>query len=280
MAAEVPLQRLQRWLQAVVVHPGTAQEAVAARAARLLVPPRRLHEVVLPSATLRPDERVAIYHGMYLLRMEEALASDYPALKHFLGDEGFRRLVAAYVRAHPSRSYSLNFLGRHLPDFVGRARGLRQRAFCQDLARLELAAAQVFDAPEEPALTPEQVAAVPDEAWRRARLVPIAGFRLLSFRYPVSAYARSVREDDHAHPAARARDSWAVVYRRAYGVVRQDLDRAGHALLSDIASGKRLGRAVGAALRRGRGRRPDEATLFRWFRDWVGAGMFRAIDVG
>jgi hypothetical protein len=280
MALEVPLGRLQRWLQEVVVHPGSTAEALAAPAARGFVPRPRLGEVILPSATLRPEERLAIYHDMYLLRMEEALESDYPALQHLLGGDGFRALVSGYVRAHPSRSYSLNFLGRHLPDYLGQAPGLRRRGFSQDLARLELAVAEVFDAAEERALAADEVAAVPAQAWERARLVPIAAFRLLAFRHPVNAYLQSVRDEDHAHVALRRRDTWVAVYRHRHTVRRQDLTRAGYGLLVDIAAGKRVGQAVAAALRRGRGRRPTEAELFRWFRGWMGAGIFRSVEIG
>ena len=280
MALDVPLGRLQRWLQEIVAHPGSTEDAVAGRAARAIVPPRRVGDVILPSATLRPEERLAIYHDMYILRMEEALESDYPALKHRLGDAGFRVLVAGYVQAHPSRSYSLNFLGAHLPDYVRVAPGLRRRAFCHDLARLEHAVAQVFDSPEQEALRPEVIAAVPEAAWEKARLVPIAAFRLLALRYPVNAYVQSVRDDDHDHPPARRRDSWVAVYRREYTVRRQELDRAGFELLSDIVAGTPLGKAVARAMRRRRGRRPREAQLFDWFRDWVGAGMFRTVETG
>ena len=278
MALDLPLSRLQRWLQEIVAHPGSTEDAVAGRAARAIVPRRRVGDVILPSATLRPEERLAIYHDMYILRMEEALASDYPALKHLLGDAGFRALVAGYVEAHPSRSYSLNFLGAHLPDYVRVAPGLRRRAFCHDLARLEQAVAEVFDSPEEEALRPEVIAAVPEAAWEKARLVPIAAFRLLAFRYPVNAYLQSVRDLDHDHPPARRRDSWVAVYRREYTVRRQELDRAGYELLADIVGGTPLGKAVARAMRRGQ--RTRETELFGWFRDWVGAGMFRTVQTG
>jgi hypothetical protein len=280
VALEVPLDRLQRWLQEVVVHPGSTQEAVAAPAARRLVPRRRVGDVILPSATLRPEERLAIYHDMYVLRMEEALESDYPALKHLLGDGGFRALVTGYVQAHPSRSYSLNFLGRDLPDYVREAPGLRHRAFGHDLARLEQAVAEVFDAPEEAALPAEEIAAVPAEAWEGARLRPVAAFRLLAFAHPVNAYLQSVRDLDHGHSSLRRRATWVAVCRRGYTVWRQDLTREGHALLGRIAAGEPLGRAVAGALRGGRGRRPTEAELFAWFRGWVGAGMFRSVEIG
>src|SRR5207245_9329882 len=129
------------------------------------LPPERLPEVVLPSRSLAPSERVGIYQGMYLLRMEEALESDYPALKRFLGPRGFRALVRDYVASFPSRSYTLNRLGDHLPAFVLTAIGRRHRGFCHDLARLELAMTEVFDAVETPTLSAEAVAAVRAEAW-------------------------------------------------------------------------------------------------------------------
>ncbi|HET8648297.1 MAG TPA: DNA-binding domain-containing protein, partial [Vicinamibacteria bacterium] len=124
------LDRLQRWMQAVIVHPGPVEEGAAAPEAAAELPPDRVGEVLLPSAALAPLERLGIYHAMYPLRMEEALASDYPALKHFLGDQGFLDLVRGYVQAHPSRSFTLSRLGRHLPEFVRTAPGLRKPGFC------------------------------------------------------------------------------------------------------------------------------------------------------
>src|SRR5215471_4553345 len=145
MVLEVPLDRVQRWMQSVVVHLGSVEEGVASPEAEAHVPASRVGEVILPSRTLTPVERVGIYQGMYLLRMEEALETDYPALQHFLGARAFRDLVAAYVRVHPSRSYTLNRLGDHFAEFVKGVPGIPRRDFCADLTRLELLVSQVFD---------------------------------------------------------------------------------------------------------------------------------------
>lgn len=278
MALEAPLVRVQRWMQAVVVHPGSVDEAVAHEAAQAEVPLTRVGEVVLPSRTLTPVERLGVYQGMYLLRMHDALAGDYPALKHFLGDDGFFDLVRDYVQAHPSRSYTLNRLGDHLPDHIRQTATLRRQEFCHDLARLELAVTQVFDAPETPPLSAEAIAAVPAEKWETARLQTIAAFRLLAFRHPVNAYLQSVRDDDHDHPKARKKDTYVAVYRRDYGVFRLDLTRPAHDLLADLGDGTSLGEAVAAALQRGGKRAPREDELFRWFREWVSGGLFRQVE--
>ncbi|HXA65995.1 MAG TPA: DNA-binding domain-containing protein, partial [Bryobacteraceae bacterium] len=98
---DLTLEKVQRWMLACILGPRTSEETVVSEAAR---------GWVLPSKTLSAIERLEIYRDMYLPRMEEALAIDYPALKHFLGGQEFMRLVKRYVDVYPSRSYTLNRL--------------------------------------------------------------------------------------------------------------------------------------------------------------------------
>jgi hypothetical protein len=279
-ALPLPLDRMQRWMQAVVVHPGSEEQAVLAPEAQREVPAERIGDVILPSATLTPTQRVGIYHGMYLLRMRDALAGDYPALEHFLGEDGFLGFVRDYVQAHPSRSHTLNRLGDHVPEFIARTSGFPRREFCTELARLELAVTEVFDSPEQAPLGEAEIAAVPSEAWEGARFTPITAFRLLALRYPVNAYLQSVRDEDHDHhPKPRLRSEWVAVHRRDYAVYRLDLTQAAYDLLADLARGERLGDAISAALRRPGRKRPSEDDLFRWFREWIAGGMFAEIQL-
>jgi hypothetical protein len=280
-APPLSLERLQLWMQTAVVQPGSVEHAVRTPEAAALVPAERVGEVLLPNDALTSLERLGIYQGMYLLRMEEALESDYPGLKHFLGARRFFELVRDYVQVFPSRAYTLNRLGDHFPEFVGSEKaGLRRRVFCHDLARLELAVAEVFDAEETEALSAEAIAAVPETGWERARLRPIAAFRLLALSYPVSDYLESVHDDaGHDHPSTRARPSFVAVYRRNYTVRRLDLSRGAHDLLAALAAGTALGDAVASAITPGGRRAPKPDDLFRWFRQWVAGGVFRAVDL-
>jgi hypothetical protein len=273
MAPELALGGLQRWLQAVVVHPGSVDEALSARGATALVPAGRTESVVLPSARLSPPDRVGIYHGMYLARMREALESDYAALAHFLGPRAWERLVTAYVQAHPSRRYTLNVLGRHLPEFVRAAR-VRRPAFCRDLARLEWAVTEVFDAPETPPLTDGALAAVAPGEWERARLLPVAALRLVVLDHDAGAHLDALREG-RRRPPVRRRRCRVVVYRRNYAVFRREQTAAAFALLEDLVKGLTVGRALSRAVeRRGARLGPDRA--FRLFRDWAAMGLFSA----
>lgn len=278
MAPEIPLARVQRWMQEVVVHPGSIGEALASRGARAELPPSRLGDVVLPSRTLSAAERLEIYQRMYPLRMEEALEIDYPTLKAVLGDNGFRRFVRDYVASFPSRSYTLNRLGDHVPEFLRAARGVRHRGFCHDLARLELAMTEVFDEAETAPLSAAAIAAVPAEAWPALRLRPIAAFRLLELRYPVNAYLQAVRDGARRRPRPRRQDGWLAVIRRNYRVRRLELTRPAYRLLSDLASGVPLGEAVVVAARRRGTAAAGQTQLYRWFREWMKSGLFMGLE--
>ena len=263
-------------MQAVIETPGDAEEAVRAPAAAKIVPPDRVGEVVTPSKTLSPIERVGVYQGMYILRMVEALQGDYPAVAHFLGDHQFEHVVEDYAAAHPSTRYSFNPFGRHFPEFLRRSRRVCRKAFVSDLARLELAVTEVFDANESPRLSPESAAAVPQSAWPTDRLVPIEAFRLLSFRHNVNAYLQSVKQGSKDHPEIRRKETWVAVWRKNYEVWRLDLGRPAFELLSALAKGKPFGKAVAASARRLRGNAGEQ--LFRWLRDWVAEGMFQGVE--
>jgi hypothetical protein len=277
MAPKVKLKRTQHWMQTVIMHPGTNQEAVASRKAQALVSKRIFPRLVLRSKALDSYQRIGIYRDMYLARLREALAADYPALLHFLGDEVLTELVAGYVQAHPSKSYTLNRLGDHLPEYIRSATRLARREFLYDLARLELAMSQLFDSAESPVLKPKTIANVPPEAWETARLKPIEAFRLLAFRYPVNAYLKSVR-DRTAHPSTRRKNNWVVIFRRNYTLRRLDLTRPAYDLLSSLAAGVPLGKALSRAARHRKA--VSEVQLFSWFRDWVANGLFQAIEQG
>lgn len=274
----LPLGRLQHWMHAVIETPGAAEEAVTAPAAAKIVPPERVGDVVTPSKTLTPVERIGVYQGMYILRMVEALQGDYPAVAHFLGDHQFEHVVEDYAAAHPSVSYSFNPFGRHLPEFLRTSRRVRRKAFVHDLARLELAVTEVFDAPESPRLSPADVAKISEAAWPSARLKPIEAFRVLAFAHPVNAYLQSVKDGSEEHPELRRQQSWVAVWRKNYEVWRLDLGLPAYDLLHALAKGRPFGKAVSESARKLQGN--AGAQLFRWLRDWVAEGMFQAVELG
>lgn len=267
----------QKWMQAVLLHPGSDRQAVASPRARKLVPASEFPRLVRPSRTLDSFDRIGIYRGMYLARLQEALEADYPGLLHFLGRKRFSDLVGGYVDRYPSRSYTLNRLGDRLPEYIRSSPGIVRQDFLYELARFELLMSRLFDAQESPVLTPEAIAAVPPECWETARLKPVAALSVQALRYPVGAYMEAVRQGN-PRPATRRKNHWAVVYRRQYALRWLDLSRPAYRLLQALVNGVPLGEALSGVLRRGR-RPVGEVQLFSWFRGWVTEGLFQAVEL-
>lgn len=257
-------------MQASVVHPGTIEEAIRSRAATRHLPLREAERAILPSKTMAPLERLAVYQGMYPLRMHDALAADYPGLKAFLGDHLFEHFAADYVAVHPSRSYTLNRLGDAVPEFV-RTWHHPKRAFLADLARLELAITEAFDAEEQ------FVAAPPpshlDADWESRRFALAPTLRLLSFRHAVAPALAALKAGRRA--STRPKASWAAVHRRSFVVYRLDLTRGEFHLLSALAAGQPLGKALRLAARKA-GKALSPAAVRRAFRVWTSEGILRA----
>ena len=109
MPSKIPLDTLQRWMQSVIEHKGSDAEAWHSEEAQQELPYEEAYLNVLPSTTLSPVERIAIYRRMFVLRMCDSMAADYPGVKHFFGEERFNKVVMEYVGKYPSKSYTLNY---------------------------------------------------------------------------------------------------------------------------------------------------------------------------
>jgi hypothetical protein len=271
----------ERWLQAVVMHPHGAVAGIRSNPARRLIvdAARDIESVILPSKNLSAEERLEIYAHMYYARLIEILVAEYPTTRKILGAEAFAAASRRFLQLHPSRSRTLNHLSEGFPDFLSRhlARCTRH-ALAVDVARIERAMEDVFDAPRAEPLTTEQLAGLGPEEWHRIRLVVAPALKFLKLRYPANDYMNAVRAGEKPR-LPRARPTFAIVYRHDYQVYRRDQDAAQFKLLQALASGRTLAQAVRTAAR---GKRIDAddfaARLGSWFGAWAAAGLFCGID--
>lgn len=263
-------ENLQHWMVEVITHTGSIEAALASPAAAALVEPSRIGELVRPTEELTSAERLGIYHGMYLLRMEEALSSDYPALRRRLGARRFADLVAAYVAAHPSSSYTLNRLGDALPAFLATRATSPAREALAELARLEQGITEAFDADESPTLAASTLSNLPPETWGACRFVPQAALRLVCTRHDVGEQLDALHAGRPVR-AARRRRTHIVLFRRDYEVRRLTVGRAEFRLLEVLCAGATLGDALTHVPER----HADQ--VFAWFQSWLAGGVFSSV---
>ncbi|HEV8112685.1 MAG TPA: DNA-binding domain-containing protein [Planctomycetota bacterium] len=267
-SAETPaLPALERWFQGEIVRPHEGKK-----------PGRPAQEVILPSRHLAPEERVAIYSEMYALRLHECLAEDYPAVVKLAGPKAFERLAREYLTKFPSRHYSLNVLGRRLPDFLDGPVKIPRRAMLADVARVERAISESFDAEVAPPLSPADLALVPPAAWETGRIRLTSSLRLLALAHRANAIVTACRQDKELPSLGRAK-TWVAVYRKEWTVWRMDVTEPMHAVLAALAAGRKLSEALAGGAASFSGDVGElQSEVHRWFREWATEGLFTAVE--
>jgi hypothetical protein len=288
------LRQIQRWMQAVIMHPLGVAEGVAAAEAQghIDVGPADVERVVTRSAALTALERLEIYGYAYYARLLECLRDEFPVLKHALGEELFDAFAVEYLERYPSRSYTLFHLGVNFPRFLAETRPDREEEgsaavnwpdFLIDLATLERTFNEVFDGPGvecEPPLDANQFRGLAPERLLEARLVGVPCLRLLSLRYPVHQYFTAVRRHEDPDPPEPA-ETFLAVTRRRYVVRHYELSPPAYQLLRALLAGASLGQAISRVVETAGpdlDRLPED--LSTWFHDWAAEGFFRGVKLG
>lgn len=267
------LDEIERWFQAQITGPHEARTRKASEKRS------SASERIRPARHLDPAARVEIYSEMYYARLHDVLADEFVATRALCGHHEFHRVVRAYLREHPSRHYSLNPLGRKLPEFLAGPFKIARKGVLHDVAKLENAMSVIVDAPASPVLTPDDVARVPPEAWSRARPRLVDALEVHAFEYRANDIVRALRHGEPAPSLARRR-TWTVVWRKDWVVWRMNVDEAMHAVLASLRDGRTLAEAIEAGASAFHGPPEDlQARVSQSFREWIGEGFFSRIDV-
>jgi hypothetical protein len=166
---------LQEWLRAVVTDPRGAAAAVSGG--------NGLEQIAAHGRGTRL-QRLDVYAEGYLSRIAAALAVDFPLLRRAAGGGLFDRIVAEYLKRHPSRTTNIGEVGRHLAAFLRESDVLNAGPEWADLAMAEWLAIESFYAPSMASLSADRWSAIPADAWPRARFRLDPSLRWLESRVP------------------------------------------------------------------------------------------------
>ncbi|MCE9605800.1 MAG: DNA-binding domain-containing protein, partial [Planctomycetia bacterium] len=240
------LAALERWLQAVVAHPGGALEGAHSDEATT-TQLGGIAEVIEPSSKQTSLERVNVYAHGYWSRLLDCLREDFPMLRAALGDEMFDAFAVGYLQSYPSQSYTLGKLGARFPQYLEETSPQSSEADAWlvpiiELAVLERAINDIFDAPGGETLgylTPEDLAAIEPQQRAEMRLAPLPTFRLLRFRCELDDYFSALRgaSEPSAVPLPDLGDTYLALSRREFVVRRHGLSHAQYELLTSLAAG-------------------------------------------
>jgi hypothetical protein len=283
------LAALQREMAAAVMQPLTQDENMRSTAPDGRSMAEVAESFIAPNSRLTAFERLEIYNRQYWYRVLGALAEDFPALRAVVGSRRFEALSIAYIAEHPSRSFTLRNLGSKLPAWLAahpEHTGRRHR-LALDVAKMEWAFVEAFDAAELAPLTQRQIAALQGES--KLALQPY--LQLIALHYPaddlvIELHRREKRqtseagvahEDDSGAPAAvpklRPRPISLAVHRVDLSVYYRRIGREEFQTLIALRLGSALAEALDAGF--AGSRIPEHKRAERvqeWFGCWAELG--------
>jgi hypothetical protein len=229
-------------------------------------------------------ERIHVYQHMYQARIAEALEGQFPRIARWLGAEAFSELATAYIADEPSHHPSLRFLGRRFPDWLAaRVPARAQPGALADLARLEWAREDVFDAIDEPALTLDAIRASAPDGFAELPLRLVTAHRRVHLARPVAALWDAIGPAGHSAEASlldNAADAAGheslLVWRQGIAVFHRAVDAAESDALDTLAAGTTFG-AVCEALSRDSSEEEAAAQAFAWLSSWTADELLVAV---
>jgi hypothetical protein len=197
-----------------------------------------LVECVEERGQLSAAARVDIYAQMYYARLFEVLKGDFSRVANVLGCERFHEVASAYLAQHPSTRPSLRHLGRLFSAFLQDWPEQETWPFLSDLAALEWARVEVFDAPEAEPLRVEHLQTISPDAWPTLTFHLIPAFQRVQSAWPLHTIWKATEEEGTPYESAVATEPVVLrVWRDGFAVYHAPMDAIEQAALSGVMAG-------------------------------------------
>ncbi len=151
---------------------------------------------ILDSPREKREVLFGVYRHAYGSRLVEAMRNEHEMLHLYLGDEMFDAMGHAYVAAHPSQHPNLRWFSKNLPDFLKSAEPYSDHPVLSDLAALEKALNDAFDAADAAVVGLADMAAFAPEAWAGLTFQPHPSTRRLDLSTNASAIWLALKHDE------------------------------------------------------------------------------------
>lgn len=236
-----------------------------------------------PSKQLTREERFGVYADAYRLRLAGFLAEDFKVLHNAVGDETFAALAEAYITATPSRHRNARWYARGIPDFMRASEPWRDSRVLIDLARLERALADSFDAADGATCPVAALAEVPSDQWPWVRLAFHPGVEILTLaKGTAAAFEAAAAEEPCPVPDETQAESVLVWRHPESGVLYRVLEPPEALALAEAMADKSFG-DICALLQFQDGSGDGEAVAVQaagYLAQWFAGGLITAIRQG
>ncbi|RFO98203.1 DUF2063 domain-containing protein [Rhodoferax lacus] len=187
-----------------------------------------------------------VYRNAYRARLRAALRDNFEVLPLVMGDEAFDALANAYIEAHPSAHYSLRWFGHQLCSFMRANEALVDHPALVDLARMEWALRQAFDAGTAATLTAAELAAVPAADWADLCFALHPSVQLLELQWAIGPIWHALKSGQTELDPPAALNHHLLVWRQGMNTQWKSLNTAEVVFVQGLLAGQHFGQVCGA----------------------------------
>jgi hypothetical protein len=197
---------------------------------------------------LSGPQRLQVYRNNVLASLADALAANFPVVARLVGEAFFRGAAHAFIRAHPPRRPSLAEYGDGFAEFLVRFPPAQVLPYLPDVARLEWAVGECQRSEAPPALDPQSLAGLPQDALTTLRLALRPGCRPFQSSFPVDRIWVANQPDGDSDEVIdlAAGGCRLLVTSGESGTVLMPLDPAAFAFVNHVGEGTTLAAAYDA----------------------------------
>jgi hypothetical protein len=193
-------------------------------------------------ALLRRAPLLRIYQHAYRARLTAALRDNFGVLPQAMGDVAFDALAHAYIAAHPSQHPSIRWFGHRLAEFMEQHSEWVAHPAFTDLARMEWALRNAFDAADAVPLSAASLAGVPPAQWPSLTFTPHPSVQLLALQWAIEPVWRALKaldgDDEPELPEPAAHAHVLLVWRAGLETRWRSLDDRAAQLLRAALAGQ------------------------------------------
>lgn len=152
-------------------------------------------EDMIEHSHLERRTRLEIYQNAYLLRLAEALQSNYPSLHAVLGENDFGSMMLAYLDTESPSMASIRWFGSSLSDFLESHPPYQSVPVFADIARFEWALRHTVDAADAVRCSFEEMTRLDAEGWLNLKIGLHPSVSLIEQRWNAAAIVQAVSQD-------------------------------------------------------------------------------------
>lgn len=222
---------------------------------------------------------LGVYRNAYSARLIDFLKNDYPKLRALLGDEQFDELATGYIGAYPSQTPNARWFGERFPDYLSKQTGIDHHLFLSELAALDQALNDVFDATDVPPLRLEDLAAVAPEDWVDLSFAPNTAVRRLDLNSNAAEVWQALHNESEMPEIRTLSPAIPIIVSRGDGMASYRPMTADEAMMWDEAA-RGVKFSVLCEMLAMHGGEDDAATRAAgYLQNWIVAGLLSGFDI-